>query len=72
MKNHRHDDSGTRITERKTPKKLFKKPNNSYYKEDEITEEESQSIFEQKNKLIDVTCYCCGKPKYIFPYCSDS
>ena len=56
MKNHRHDDSGMRKTDRKISKhKGFKKPNKSEYKEEKEIEEEPQASFLQKSKLREFT-----------------
>ena len=58
MKNHQHNDSGTRKIERKTSKKEgFNKPNNIEEKEEETKEEKSQPSFAQKIRLREGPCY---------------
>ena len=37
-----------------------------------MTEEKSQASFAQKVKLMEGTCYQCGKPGHILPDCPEA
>ena len=72
MKNHRHNDSGTRKTEwKKWENKNIRKLNKSGQKEEKATEEEYQASLAQKSKLREGKCYFCGNSGHIFPDSSE-